>query len=123
MLIRYCNALPIDRPTNSTTENAEYMAAVKPGNVRKNATKTGEKPLATPLVTAIYPKRLRKPRSFFKYCTASRMSSTLAQETIDYTDKIYLEFGADPHIEGLGNKEEVKNIRRRAIKAGLRLVD
>ena len=53
----------------------------------------------------------------------SLIGETLAQETIDYTDKIYLEFGADPHIEGLGNKEEVKNIRRRAIKAGLRLVD
>ena len=30
------------------------MAAVKPGNVRKKATKMGEKPLATPLVTAMY---------------------------------------------------------------------
>ena len=46
-----------------------------------------------------------------------------AQETIDYTDKIYLEFGADTHIEGLGNEEEVKEIRRRAIQAGLKLVD
>ncbi len=45
------------------------------------------------------------------------------QETIDYTDKIYLEFGADDRIEGLGNTEEVKDIRKRAIKAGLRLVD
>lgn len=47
----------------------------------------------------------------------------LAQETIDYTDKIYLEFGADPHIEGISNPEEVKEIRKRAIKAGLKLVD
>lgn len=46
-----------------------------------------------------------------------------AQETIDYTDKIYLEFGADEHIEGVGNDEEVKEIRKRAIKAGLKLVD
>ena len=46
-----------------------------------------------------------------------------AQETINYTDKIYLEFGADSHIEGLGNTEEVKAIRRRAIQAGLKLVD
>ena len=46
-----------------------------------------------------------------------------AQETIGYTDKIYLEFGADTHVEGLGNTEEVKDIRRRAIQAGLRLVD
>jgi uncharacterized FAD-dependent dehydrogenase len=46
-----------------------------------------------------------------------------AQETIDYTDKIYLEFGADEHVEGIGNKEEVKEIRKRAIQAGLKLVD
>lgn len=46
-----------------------------------------------------------------------------AQETIDYTDKIYLEFGADEHIEGIGNTDEVKEIRKRAIKAGLKLVD
>jgi uncharacterized FAD-dependent dehydrogenase len=47
----------------------------------------------------------------------------LAQETINYTDGIYLEFGADTHIEGLGNNEEVKEIRKRAIQAGLKLVD
>ena len=47
----------------------------------------------------------------------------LAQETIDYTDTIYLDFGADPHVEGLGNTEEVKRIRARAIQAGLKLVD
>ena len=47
----------------------------------------------------------------------------LAQETIDYADKIYLEFGADEHIEGIGNDEKVRKIRARAIKAGLKLVD
>ena len=47
----------------------------------------------------------------------------LAQETIHYTDKIYLDFGADSHIEGIGNEAEVKEIRKRAIKAGLKLVD
>ena len=46
-----------------------------------------------------------------------------AQELIDYTDKIYLEFGADSHVEGIGNTEEVRQIRRRAIRAGLKLVD
>ena len=53
----------------------------------------------------------------------SLIGDTLAQETIDYTDKIYLEFGADEHIEGLENTDEVKNIRLRALQAGLRLVD
>ena len=28
-----------------------------------------------------------------------------AQDLIDYTDGIYLEFGADSHVEGIGNTE------------------
>ena len=47
----------------------------------------------------------------------------VAQEMINYTDKIYLSFGADTHVEGIGNEEKVKEIRRRAIQAGLKLVD
>ena len=47
----------------------------------------------------------------------------LAQDLINYTDSIYLSFGADTHIEGLENTEEVKDIRKRAIQAGLKLVD
>ena len=47
----------------------------------------------------------------------------LAQETINYTDKIYLEFGADTKVEGIGNCEAVREIRARAIQAGLKLVD
>ena len=47
----------------------------------------------------------------------------LAQQTIDYTDQIYLEFGADEHVEGVGNSERIKEIRRRAIQSGLKLVD
>ena len=46
-----------------------------------------------------------------------------AQELIDYTDKIYLEFGADPHIEGVYEGPDIKDIRKRAIQAGLQLVD
>lgn len=46
-----------------------------------------------------------------------------AQQLIDYTDKIYLEFGADPHVEGVYQGSEVKEIRKRAIQAGLQLVD
>ncbi|MBQ8908086.1 MAG: FAD-binding protein [Clostridia bacterium] len=51
------------------------------------------------------------------------IGAELAQETIDYTDSIYLEFGADTHVEGIGMSEEVKEIRKRAIRAGLKLVD
>ena len=47
----------------------------------------------------------------------------LAQETIRYCDSIYLGFGADTKIEGVSNSDAVKNIRRNAIKAGLKLVD
>ena len=46
-----------------------------------------------------------------------------AQQAIDYTDGIYLEFGADDHVEGVNNTAAVKEIRRRAIQAGLKLVD
>ena len=53
----------------------------------------------------------------------SLIGEELAQETIHYADSIYLEFGADTHIEGIGNIEEVKKIRTRAIQAGLKLVD
>lgn len=51
------------------------------------------------------------------------LGDDLVQRTIDYTDKIYLEFGADDHIEGISNPEAVKKIRKRAIQAGLKLVD
>ncbi|PKM74042.1 MAG: FAD-dependent oxidoreductase [Firmicutes bacterium HGW-Firmicutes-16] len=46
-----------------------------------------------------------------------------AQELIDYADKIYLEFGADEKVEGVSDYEQVKEIRKRAIQAGLKLVD
>ena len=46
-----------------------------------------------------------------------------AQSLIDYTDKIYLEFGAAPHVEGIYEGPEIKDIRKRAIQAGLQLVD
>ncbi|MCI1665721.1 MAG: FAD-dependent oxidoreductase [Atopobiaceae bacterium] len=47
----------------------------------------------------------------------------LAQATIDRVDRMYLDFGADSRVEGVGEKDEVADIRRRAIKAGLKLVD
>ncbi len=53
----------------------------------------------------------------------SLVGEDLVQETIHYADNIYLEFGADTHVEGLENTEEVKEIRKRAIQAGLKLVD
>ena len=46
-----------------------------------------------------------------------------AKELIEYADSIYLEFGADNHVEGVSNDPFIKEIRKRAIQAGLRLVD
>lgn len=51
------------------------------------------------------------------------IGADFAQQMIDYTDSIYLEFGADPKIEGISHPEEIKKIRKRAIQAGLKLVD
>ena len=53
----------------------------------------------------------------------SLIGENFAQELIDYTDSVYLECGADTHIEGLEDTEEKKDIRKRAIRAGLKLVD
>lgn len=47
----------------------------------------------------------------------------VVQNLIDYTDSIYLSFGADKKIEGVSDNESIKNIRKRAIKANLKLVD
>ncbi len=52
----------------------------------------------------------------------SLIGADLAQQTIEYTDGIYLEFGADRHVEGAEETEEIKAIRTRAIRAGLKLV-
>jgi len=51
------------------------------------------------------------------------IGADLVQRTIERADQIYLDFGADPHVEGLEHPDEVAAIRRRAIKAGLKLVD
>ncbi len=46
-----------------------------------------------------------------------------AEDLIAYTDGIYLEFGADTHVEGVSDPEKIRVIRQRAIKASLKLVD
>ena len=42
---------------------------------------------------------------------------------IDYTDKIYLSFGADEKLEGTEYKQEVAEIKNKAKKEGLTLID
>ncbi len=51
------------------------------------------------------------------------IGENLAQETIEYTDKIYLEFGAETRVEGVSDPEKIREIRRKAINANLKLVD
>ena len=46
-----------------------------------------------------------------------------AQNLIDYADSVYLSFGAGEKVEGVGGDDKVKEIRKRAIGAGLKLVD
>ncbi len=45
------------------------------------------------------------------------------KKLIDYTDKVYLNFGADPKLEGVKYKEEVSKIRKKAQREGINLID
>ncbi len=45
------------------------------------------------------------------------------KKLIDYTDQIYLNFGADTKLEGTEHKEEVNEIKKKAKKQGLTLID
>ena len=45
------------------------------------------------------------------------------KELIDYTDKIYLDFGADKKLEGTEYQEEIAKISERAEKDGVRLIN
>ena len=45
------------------------------------------------------------------------------KKLIDYTDKIYLEFGADKHLEGTEYKQEIAKINDRAQKEGIKLIN
>lgn len=45
------------------------------------------------------------------------------KELIDYTDKIYLAFGADTKVEGVEHKEEIKKIYDKAKKEDINLIN
>ena len=45
------------------------------------------------------------------------------KELIDYTDKIYLDFGADKKLEGTEYQEEIAKISKRAEKDGVKLIN
>ena len=42
---------------------------------------------------------------------------------IDYTDEIYLQFGADKHLEGVENQDEIEKIYNKAKKQGINLIN
>ena len=44
------------------------------------------------------------------------------KELIDYTDKIYLEYGADKHLEGTEFEDEVKEYKEKATEKGINLI-
>ena len=45
------------------------------------------------------------------------------KKLIDYTDKIYLEFGADEHLEGVEHQDEIEKIYQKAKKQGINLIN
>jgi uncharacterized FAD-dependent dehydrogenase len=47
----------------------------------------------------------------------------LANELIEESDRIYLEFGADKKVYGLEDEEAITKIRTKAIRANLKLID
>ena len=51
------------------------------------------------------------------------LGANLVQDLINYTDKIYLEFGADPSVVGAVETDDIRDIRKKATIAGLKLVD
>lgn len=51
------------------------------------------------------------------------MSTEDIKALLDYTDKIYLEFGADPKLEGIENRDEIVKLQAKAKKENLDLID
>jgi len=50
-------------------------------------------------------------------------SSAEIKDLLTYTDNIYLKFGAEPHLEGVENQEEIKKLQQKAFKEKLSLID
>ncbi len=50
-------------------------------------------------------------------------SSDEIRELLKYTDDVYLKFGAEPHLEGIENRDEIAKLQKKAEKEKLSLVD
>ncbi len=53
-----------------------------------------------------------------KYLTTAEI-----RELLEYTDNIYLDFGADKHLEGIERRDEILELQRKAKKEDLNLID
>ncbi len=53
-----------------------------------------------------------------KYLTTEEIKDLLA-----YTDKVYLDFGADPKLEGIEDRDEIVKLQQKAKKENLDLID
>ena len=51
------------------------------------------------------------------------MSYQEIKDLLSYTDDVYLKFGADAKLEGMENKEEIKELQAKAKKEDLNLID
>lgn len=51
------------------------------------------------------------------------LTETEMKELLDYTDKIYLNFGADNKLEGTKFKDEIHEMQEKALKENLKLID
>ena len=51
------------------------------------------------------------------------LSSSEIKDLLKYTDDIYLEFGADKHLEGIENRDEILKLQTKAKKEDLNLID
>ena len=56
-------------------------------------------------------------------CLHKYIGVEATKKIIDYTDDIYLKFGADTKLEGVEYKEEVSKIRNKSKKEGINLID
>ena len=59
--------------------------------------------------------------------TGGNLSELISEEEVrrlvDEMDSIYLKFGADPYLHGIGNRENIDKIRTKAIQANMKLVE
>lgn len=51
------------------------------------------------------------------------LGEDVVQDLINYTDDIYLKFGADPYVEGVSEIATINELRKKAISANLKLVE